>query len=84
MKRNLVLPLAIMFLVVKLHAQTEPSAGHWKTWFISSGKDYRFHRRLHIKMKLQRCFLPRETWIRGVSSRSNTGTRVRRVTIGKI
>ena len=41
MKRNLVLPLAIMFLVVKLHAQTEPSAGHWKTWFISSGKDYR-------------------------------------------
>lgn len=23
------------------HAQTEPTAGAWKTWFISSGKDYR-------------------------------------------
>src|SRR6476659_9599315 len=41
MKRNLVLSLAIIFLSVKLHAQTEPSAGNWKTWFITSGKDYR-------------------------------------------
>jgi hypothetical protein len=41
MKRNLVLPFAIIFLILKLQAQTEPSAGTWKTWFITSGKDYR-------------------------------------------
>jgi hypothetical protein len=39
------LPLTLTMLVVMLtshpsHAQIEPAAGTWKTWFISSGKDY--------------------------------------------
>ena len=28
-------------MVIQLQAQVEPAAGNWKTWFISSGKDYR-------------------------------------------
>jgi len=28
-------------MVVQLQAQVEPEAGNWKTWFITSGKDYR-------------------------------------------
>jgi len=31
----------ILLFTGKLLAQTEPSAGSWKTWFITSGKDYR-------------------------------------------
>lgn len=33
--------IAVFLIVVQLHAQVEPAAGTWKTWFISSGKDYR-------------------------------------------
>ena len=33
--------IAVLFIVVQLKAQVEPAAGKWKTWFISSGKDYR-------------------------------------------
>jgi PAP2 superfamily protein len=32
---------AVLLFVCRLPAQTEPSAGSWKTWFIASGKDYR-------------------------------------------
>ncbi len=36
---------AILFVLILwvnlLHAQTESNAGNWRTWFISSGKDYR-------------------------------------------
>jgi membrane-associated phospholipid phosphatase len=36
------LVLAVAFLsLTSLLAQVEPNAGAWKTWFISSGKDYR-------------------------------------------
>ena len=28
-------------IVFQLHAQLEPGAGKWRTWFITSGKDYR-------------------------------------------
>jgi hypothetical protein len=28
-------------MVLQLQAQAEPTAGNWKTWFITSGKDYR-------------------------------------------
>ena len=41
MKKILALSVIILFLAANLHAQTEPFAGNWKTWFISSGKDYR-------------------------------------------
>src|SRR5215510_1252253 len=37
----LLIVMTLFFVAAKLHAQTEPAAGNWKTWFISSGKDYR-------------------------------------------
>ena len=33
--------ITVLFIVVQLKAQVEPAAGNWKTWFITSGKDYR-------------------------------------------
>jgi membrane-associated phospholipid phosphatase len=30
-----------LFIMITAAAQTEPGAGKWKTWFITSGKDYR-------------------------------------------
>jgi hypothetical protein len=40
MKKNSILTIAFL-MVIQLQAQVEPAAGNWKTWFISSGKDYR-------------------------------------------
>ena len=33
--------ITVLFIVVQLKAQVEPAAANWKTWFITSGKDYR-------------------------------------------
>jgi hypothetical protein len=33
--------LLVFLIVTQLQAQVEPGAGNWRTWFISSGKDYR-------------------------------------------
>jgi len=33
--------VVVFLIVVQLQAQVEPGAGTWKTWFITSGKDYR-------------------------------------------
>lgn len=33
--------IALLLIVFRLNAQVEPNAGNWKTWFISSGKEYR-------------------------------------------
>lgn len=41
MSKNLSILAALLFLAAQLHAQLEPDAGNWKTWFIPSGKDYR-------------------------------------------
>ena len=41
MKKNLVILIAVVLTAVYAQAQVEPEAGKWKTWFISSGKDYR-------------------------------------------
>ncbi len=41
MKKFLSILLAALMTISNLHAQTEPSAGKWRTWFITSGKDYR-------------------------------------------
>jgi hypothetical protein len=32
---------AVLLIHAQLQAQVEPGAGKWKTWLISSGKDYR-------------------------------------------
>src|SRR4051794_19990964 len=37
-----ILTLTVLLLVtVYLQAQVEPDAGNWKTWFITSGREYR-------------------------------------------
>lgn len=41
MKKRLLLLAAIFAGVMQAGAQTEPHAGTWKTWYITSGKDYR-------------------------------------------
>ena len=41
MKKILSILSAALLALLILHAQTEPAAGNWKTWFITSGKDYR-------------------------------------------
>jgi hypothetical protein len=41
MTKKLTSLLAIILLANSLKAQVEPNAGNWKTWFISSGKDFR-------------------------------------------
>lgn len=41
MTKKLTSFLAIILLANSLKAQVEPNAGTWKTWFISSGKDFR-------------------------------------------
>lgn len=41
MKKIQIILLTLLFVNVHLQAQVEPDAGKWKTWFITSGKDYR-------------------------------------------
>ena len=41
MKRKLSLITLLVCITAYLQAQMEPAAGQWKTWFISSGKEYR-------------------------------------------
>jgi membrane-associated phospholipid phosphatase len=41
MKKHSILLLKLLLIANLMQAQTEPAAGNWKTWFISSGKDYR-------------------------------------------
>lgn len=41
MKKILLILICSLYIAASMQAQTEPAAGTWKTWFISSGKDYR-------------------------------------------
>ena len=41
MKKILTTLVTTLVIVIELEAQVEPNAGNWKTWFITSGKDYR-------------------------------------------
>lgn len=41
MKKTMLLLAAFSFFFLHLQAQTEPDAGNWPTWFISSGRDFR-------------------------------------------
>ena len=41
MKKSLLIHAFILILAIQVSAQTEPGAGNWKPWFISSGKTYR-------------------------------------------
>jgi membrane-associated phospholipid phosphatase len=44
MKRNLLTYVLAVTVAASAFGQIEPGAGKWKTWFISSGKDYRLER----------------------------------------
>ena len=41
MKKNLIILTMALAVIMQLQAQVEPEARNWKTWFITSGKDYR-------------------------------------------
>ena len=41
MKKSIAIFLILFIVMDHLEAQVEPGAGAWKTWFITSGKDYR-------------------------------------------
>ncbi len=41
MKKISIILIAVMITAAQLQAQVEPGAANWKTWFITSGKDYR-------------------------------------------
>jgi len=41
MKKIFAIVIATVFTNTFVNAQTEPTAGNWKTWFITSGKEYR-------------------------------------------
>src|SRR5688500_19071923 len=41
MKKHLIILVTLITFFTQLQSQTNESAGNWKTWFISSGKDYR-------------------------------------------
>jgi membrane-associated phospholipid phosphatase len=41
MRKSISILAVVLLMTTYLQAQVEPNAGTWKTWFISSGKDYR-------------------------------------------
>lgn len=41
MRKNFFVLWTLLILGIDVHAQTEPGAGSWKTWFITSGKAWR-------------------------------------------
>ena len=41
MKKILSILIAVLVIATRMHAQVEPNAGNWKTWFVTSGKAYR-------------------------------------------
>jgi membrane-associated phospholipid phosphatase len=41
MKKTLLIPALVLLISTGVAAQTEPTAGNWKPWFITSGKMYR-------------------------------------------
>ena len=44
--------IVVFLIVAQLQAQVEPEAGNWKTWFITSGKDYRLPAPLSYKNEI--------------------------------
>jgi membrane-associated phospholipid phosphatase len=41
MKKKILIHVLVLVFVAQVAAQVEPTAGNWKPWFISSGKEYR-------------------------------------------
>jgi membrane-associated phospholipid phosphatase len=52
MKKILPILIAVLFMAAQLQAQLEPTAGTWKTWFITSGKEYRLPPPPSYKMEI--------------------------------
>ncbi|HEX4956572.1 MAG TPA: phosphatase PAP2 family protein [Lacibacter sp.] len=53
MNRNFIIITCMLFITHSMHAQTEPNAGNWKTWFIPSAKPYRLQAPVVQKNELQ-------------------------------
>lgn len=43
MKKSLYILVAIISMAARVQAQGDPNAGNWKTWFITSAKDFRLN-----------------------------------------
>ncbi len=52
MKKNLTILIAMLLMAAYMQAQIEPTAGSWKTWFITSGKDYRLPQPASYKQEI--------------------------------
>lgn len=52
MKQTSIILVAVLLSAAHLQAQVEPEAGNWKTWFITSGKDYRLPSRSSHKKEI--------------------------------
>ena len=52
MKKISIIALATVMAVSSVKAQTEPAAGNWKTWFITSGRDYRLQAPLSYQKEI--------------------------------
>jgi membrane-associated phospholipid phosphatase len=52
MKKSLPIIAVILLMAAHLQAQQEPTAGNWKTWFITSGKAYRLSPPLSYKEEI--------------------------------
>ena len=57
MQKNLLLSVIFFITTASLQAQQERAAGNWKTWFISSAKDYRLPAPLSNKKEIKEVLL---------------------------
>ena len=58
MKKNILILAAASLLAAQLQAQVEPNAGNWKTWFITSGEEYRLAPPLSDKNDIAQVLVP--------------------------
>lgn len=52
MKKRLLTLTVLLLITVYLQAQKETDAGNWKTWFITSGREYRLPSPSSYKKKI--------------------------------
>jgi hypothetical protein len=61
MKKSLPILITLLYMAAHLQAQVEPAAGKWKTWFITSGKDYRLAPPSSFKSEIAQVLSAQET-----------------------
>lgn len=60
MKKILIMFVGLLFLIPHSQAQIEPTAGTWKTWFITSGKAYRLLPPASYKAEIEQVLSPQQ------------------------